>query len=131
MRKWLTVTLVSVAALALSCGHGQILESITVQPSGGVIFLTPYVVGGAQMTAFGNYAYPTATRDISSQVTWKSDLPWVAVVSNTGIVSTSGTGSCGVTNISATLNANGNTVVGYSTATVDDTNVKNCPQGPP
>lgn len=130
MRKWLTVILVGTAALILSCGHGQILESITVQPS-GAIFGSPYGVGGIQLTALGNYAYPTATKDITNQVTWKSDVPSVAVVSNTGMVTTSGTGACGVSNISATATSNGNTIVGYSTATVDNLNIKNCPQTPP
>ena len=131
VRNWLLVILVcSVAALVLSCGHGQILESITVQPS-GVIFGTPYVVGGAQLTALGNYAYPTATKDISSQVTWKSDIPVVAVVSSTGVVTTSGTGDCGVSNISATVNTDGRTVVGYATATVDNLAIPNCPSTPP
>jgi len=130
-RNWLLVIVVcSGAALVLSCGHGQILESITVQPS-GVIFGSPYVVGGAQLTALGNYAYPTATRDITNQVTWKSNIPVVAVVSVAGVVTVSGTGTCGVANISAALAADGNTVVGYSTATVDNSSIPTCLQVPP
>jgi len=129
-KRLLAVLICSVAAFVLSCGHGQILESITVQPS-GVIFGSPSAAGGAQLTALGTYAYPTATKDITSQVTWKSDIPAVAVVSSTGMVTTSGTGACGVTNISATLESNGNTIVGYSTATVDNANITNCPQVPP
>ena len=130
MRKWLTVTLVSAAALALSCGHGQILESITVQPA-SVTFLSPSATGSFQLTALGIYAYPPATQDISSQVTWKSDGPSVAVVSSTGVVTISGTGDCGVANISATVESDGNTIIGYSTATVDNVNITNCPQVPP
>jgi len=131
VRKWVSLLMVVVvAAWVLSCGHGQILESITVQPP-GAIFGTPYLVGGVQLTALGNYAYPIATKDITNQVTWKSDIPVVAVVSSAGIVTTSGTGDCGVSNISATVNTDGRTVVGYATATVDNLAVPNCPTTPP
>lgn len=131
VRNWLKLILVcSAAAMVLSCGHGQILQSITVQPA-GVTFLSPNVIGGFQLTALGTYAYPTATKDITNQVAWKSDGPGVAVVSSAGEVTTSGSGACGVANISATLNANGNTVIGYATATVDNLAITNCPQGAP
>lgn len=123
------------AALSLpSCGHDQKLQSISVQPSGGFTFLAPDPTLAAQYTAIGTYIHPPATKDITSQVTWKSDIPQLVTFSaaSPGLVSPAG-GGCGVTNVSATLpqgtGGASNIVIGYSTVTVNNPTVPTCPGG--
>ncbi|HKM86018.1 MAG TPA: hypothetical protein VJW96_07395 [Terriglobales bacterium] len=117
-----------------SCGHDQKLESITVQPSGGFTFLLPDSTLTAQYTATGTYIHPPATKDITSQVTWKVDFPELITFSTTtpGLVSPQGD-HCGVADISATApegtGGASNIVIGYSTVTVDNPAVATCPGG--
>ena len=59
------------AALSLpSCGHDQKLVSVTGQPT-TFTFLTQ--AGSEQFTATGTYIHPPATKDVTSQATWKVD----------------------------------------------------------
>jgi hypothetical protein len=123
------------AALNLpSCGHDQRLQGITVQPSAGFTFLAPDPSLTAQFTAIGSYIHPPATKDITSQVTWKSDISQLVTFSaaSPGLVSPAG-GGCGVTNVSATLpqgtGGASNIVIGYSTVTVNNPAVATCPGG--
>jgi len=61
------------AALSLpSCGHDQKLVSLTITPT-TFTFLTPYPSGTEQYTAAANYIHPPATKDVTSQATWKID----------------------------------------------------------
>src|SRR5690349_4491106 len=65
----------------LSCGHEQKLVSIAVTPE------TVHFQGfGAQVqfTALGTYIHPPETKDITTQVVWKTDTPTLVDVSNTG-----------------------------------------------
>ena len=116
MHKWLTVILVGAAALVLSCGHGQILESITLQPSGGFVFEGFGAAG--QFTAVGNYAYPTESRDISNQVLWQIDIANFGTVTQTGLVTYTRTDGCGSGLVTATYYTNpnnhsdGSTIIG-------------------
>src|SRR5258708_22337916 len=89
------------AALSLpSCGHDQKLVSITITPS-TFTFLTQ--AGSEQYTATGTYIHPPATKDITSQATWKVDDGVVAM--NAGLASPSPDLGCGGGTISASLPA--------------------------
>ncbi|SPE45811.1 exported hypothetical protein [Candidatus Sulfotelmatobacter sp. SbA7] len=130
MKKWLGLLGVCFAGLGLlSCSSGQQLLSISITPSTET-FLAPDPAGNVQLRALGTYAHPPATKDLTGQVRWTSNTPQVAIVSNTGLLSPSGTG-CGGAIISATFTTNdptGNTVVGTMTVTVDNQADPICPQ---
>jgi len=137
-RKYLGMSLVCARAFfVLSCGTGQQLDSIQVAPT-AVVFggVCPAGVTGCptvQLTATGIYSHPPATKDITAQVTWKSDVPDVAVVNSSGLV-TAGPG-CGVANITAstTAKATHDSLItsGPSNVTVDGPSTSNCPTTPP
>lgn len=110
---------------SLSCGRGRELVSITVQPSQATFF-TPNPSGQIQFTALGNYIHPPVTQDITSQVTWKTDVTQLVTINSGGIASPTGTG-CGVANVSATMNQHGNLVTGTATVTVNDPTNPVCP----
>ena len=116
VQNWLKLILVcSVAAMVLSCGHGQILQSITVRPPGAIF---EGFEAAAQFTALGNYAYPTQTKDITNQVLWRLDAANFATVTQTGLVTYTRYDGCGGANLTATYYSNpnnpsaGTTVVG-------------------
>lgn len=133
MKKWLGLLGIGFAGLTLlSCSSGQQLQSIAITPTAET-FLTPDPTGNVQLRALGTYTHPPATKDLTSQATWTSNTPQVAVVSSAGLLSPSGTG-CGGAIISATFktdNPTGNTIVGTMTVTVDDANDPICPQPKP
>jgi len=132
--KWLSaVGLVTIAGFLLSlngCAHDQQLVSMTIQPT-TFTFLQPDPTAQAQFTAIGTYIHPPATKDISSQVTWKSNVDQVAVVSSTGLVSPASSLTCGTAQITATANQSagpgGNTVFAFATVTVNNPAVPGCP----
>jgi hypothetical protein len=130
MKKWLGLAGICFAGLTLlSCSSGQQLLSIAITPSAET-FLSPDPTGHVQLLALGTYSHPPATKDLTTQVTWASNTPQVAVVSSTGLLSPAGIG-CGGAIVSATLKTNdptGNVVVGTMTVTVDDASVSSCPQ---
>ena len=92
-------------------------------------FATPAPGAQVQFTAIGTYIHPPENKDISSQVTWKTDVSQLITV-NGGTVSPTGAG-CGVANISASNNTgtgpSGNLVIGYATVTVNDPTNPICP----
>jgi hypothetical protein len=111
-----------------SCGHDQKAVSLQVQPS-GFTFLTAN--GSEQYSAIATYIHPPATKDVSSQVTWKID-DGVVNITTSGIV-TPAVGNCGGGTISASLPAGtggaSNIVIGYATVTVNDPSNPICPGG--
>src|ERR1700693_4093865 len=87
------------AVLSLpSCGHDQKLVSVTIQPT-SFTFLTQ--AGSEQYTATGTYIHPPATKDVTSQATWKVDDGIVHM--NAGLVSPDPLLGCGGGTISASL----------------------------
>jgi len=133
--KWFSIAvLMAVAAVLLSqpsCGHNQHLVSISITPS-SVTFLSPTTDITFQLKAYGAYIHPPETKDITSQVTWQSLSTDLVLVTNAGVVSTSQTGHCGVTAVTASVytdsgNPNGNVVTASATMTVDDVTVPVCP----
>lgn len=134
IRKVLVVGAVALVAPALltvsGCGRGQRLESISLQPT-SVTFLSPGTNITFQLKAYGTYIHPPETKDITSQVKWQSLSTDLVLVSPAGIVSTSQSGRCGITDVTATASgggASGNVVVGTATMTVADTTNPVCPQ---
>ena len=120
------------AALLLAvsgCARETRITSITVQPSGAT-FPTPTVGGEVHFTALGTFIHPPGTRDITSEVTWKADVPQLVNVAG-GVVTT--TGACGITNISASTNkdtgSSENVVIGFATVTINDPTDPLCPGG--
>ena len=108
-----------------SCMHELKLVSITVKPPTAT-FLTPDTNGKIVFTALGNYIHPPDTRDITSKVTWATDVPQLIQI-NGGVVSPMG--GCGIADISASLKDKGNLVIGYATVTVNDPTNPICPGG--
>jgi len=128
----MAVMIVLGAALSLpSCGHDQKLVSITITPS-TFTFLQPDPALEVQYTAMATYIHPPATKDITSQATWKVDFAQLVTTSGPGIYSPEGT-HCGVANVSASApegtGGSSNIVTGYATVTVDDPAVPSCPGG--
>jgi len=130
-RKWFSVLALIVTATLLlslsSCAFNQHLKSINVQPAaisfGGV---DPSIYG--DLKAFGTYEHPPVTKDITDKVTWQSQLPLVAQVTATGVVSPNQT--CGIAGVFATLQDGGNIVVSNTTTiTVEGPASQGCPQG--
>lgn len=111
-----------------SCGHDSKLVSIDIHPT-GFTFLTPDSAGAEQYTAIGTYIHPPATKDITSQATWKVDDGIVSM--NAGLVSP--LGGCGGGTISASLpegtGGSSNIVIGYATVTVNNPADPVCPGG--
>jgi len=128
--KWFALTAVcAVAFFAPSCAHDRQLVGITIRPTGAT-FVTPAPGPQVVFTALGSYVHPPETKDITNQVTWKSDVPNLITLNN-GVVSP--TGVCGITNISASSGTgtapSGNLVIGYATVTVKDSTDPLCPGG--
>jgi len=135
-RKWLAVaSLLATVSCVISlpgCGSKQKLVSITVNPSGGVVFGAVDPALFAQLTATGVYVHPPATKDITNQVTWTSDITEVALVSSSGIVTPNV--ACGVSNITASLKTSsptGNIISGTISVTVDGSPSPPCPNTTP
>jgi len=111
-----------------SCGHDQKLVSVTIQPT-TFTFLTQ--AGSEQYTATGTYIHPPATKDVTSQATWKVDDSIVHM--NAGLVSADPLLGCGGGTISASLpegtGGSSNIMIGYATVTVDNPSDPLCPGG--
>lgn len=125
-----SVGLAAIAGLlmaSLSCGHDQKLVSITVLPQGASITGNPTV----QFTALGHYIHPPVTKDITTQVIWKSDSPTIITFNFNpgdppGLATPTGLG-CGTNlGISAKVYSNpsnpthGTVVVGLATINVSE-----------
>ncbi|MFZ0796662.1 MAG: hypothetical protein WCA13_08350 [Terriglobales bacterium] len=124
------------AALSLpSCGHDQKLVSLTITPP-TFTFLEPYSPPPAtnvmeQYTVVGTYIHPPATKDVTSQATWKID-DGVVTMSTPGLF-TPAPDYCGGGNISATVpegtGGSSNILIAYATVTVDNAAIATCPGG--
>ena len=112
-----------------SCGFERKLVEITIAPPTAT-FLTPDSTKQIVFSALGRYIHPPDTRDITSQVTWKTDVPQLVQVSG-GVVSPQPGNVCGIADISASMSDGGNLVIGYATVTVDDPTNPICPGGSP
>jgi hypothetical protein len=132
-QKW--IVLLAIWAILVEipgCGSNQRLVSITVSPTGGVVFGAVDPALFVQLTATGVYEHPPATKNITNQVTWTSDTPQVAVVDSAGKVTPSV--ACGVANVTASLTTNsptGNVITGTVNVTVDGTPAPPCPSAAP
>jgi len=119
---------IGVALSLPSCGHDQQLVSVTITPS-SFTFLTQ--AGSEQYTATGTYIHPPATKDITSQATWKVDDGVVHM--NAGLATADPALGCGGGTISASLpqgtGGASNIVIGYATVTVDNPADPLCPGG--
>jgi Divergent InlB B-repeat domain len=120
------VTVAAVLSLP-SCGNQKKLVSLAIQPA-AFTFGTPN--GTEQFTAIGTYIHPPATKDVTSQATWKVDDGVVTM--NAGLVSPAA-GFCGGGTISASLpegtGGASNIMIAYATVTVDDPTNPLCPGG--
>jgi hypothetical protein len=130
-RKWFSIlALIAASTLLLvlsSCAFNQHLKSISVQP-GAISFgaVDPSIYG--DLKAYGTYEHPPVTKDITSQVTWQSQLPLVAQVTASGVVSPNMT--CGISGVFATFQDGSNIVVSNTTTiTVEGPASQGCPQG--
>ncbi len=125
------VTLGAVLSLP-SCGHDQKLVSLQIMPQ-TFTFLTPDPTDTEQFTAIANYIHPPATKDVTSQATWKVDFADVIDMNAPGLVSPHGNGGCGGVDISASVpegtDGSGNVMIATATATVDDPSNELCPGG--
>jgi hypothetical protein len=134
-RKWFSIAVLILAAGFLlgmaSCAHDRELIGITIQPQ-TVTFGAPDSSLSADFSALGTYLHPPETKDITTQVTWATDIPQLITVTAGGVVSPTGNG-CGVANVSAsTTHGTGhsdNLVIGYSTVTIQNPLVAGCPGG--
>jgi hypothetical protein len=137
IRKWLGVVAILIFAAVLlnlsSCARSQKLQAITISPS-AFTYGSAATPGVQQtpipLTAYGSFIHPPETKDITTSVTWASDVTPVAIVDSSGHL-TAGT-SCGIANISATMftsgDTSGNVVVGTMTTTVEGPASEGCPQ---
>jgi Bacterial Ig-like domain (group 2) len=102
--------IMSCLLLWLSCGHDQQLASIQVQPGVETFGASNIPVSAnaglsVQLRALGTYIHPPATKDITNQVTWKSNDIQMVTVNSTGLITATGV-ACGGTLISATVQTN-------------------------
>jgi hypothetical protein len=127
--------LVSIGALLSlpSCGHDQKLTGITVQPA-TVVYSTPES-GVVNFSAYGTYIHPPETKNITSQVTWSTDVPELLAINYQGVagaVAPSG-GGCGIASVVATATegtgGSANVIPGYATVTVNNPANITCPGG--
>ena len=116
-----------------SCGHDQKLVGIEVRPATAT-YLTPQS-GVVAFSAIGTYIHPPATKDITAQVSWATDVPGLLELNVGGVVGAVGPNGvdCGIADISATdtegTGGASNIVIGYATATVQDPTNPLCPGG--
>ncbi|MGA7633939.1 MAG: hypothetical protein WCB11_24505 [Terriglobales bacterium] len=122
-------------ALSLpSCGHPQKLVSLQVTPS-SAIYPTPQA-GQVVFSAIGTYIHPPATKDITAEVTWTTDVPELLTLNYQGVpgaVAPNGQGGCGIADVIATApegtGGAENIVPGYANVTVNNPAVLTCPGG--
>jgi len=122
------------AAILLSvsgCARETRLVQITIQPQ-SFTFLASNTGLQVHFVALGRYIHPPETRDITSQVTWKTETPQIIDVTDGGVVSAPGPG-CGIVDVSASSNKDTNSskdiVIGFATVTVNDPANPICPGG--
>jgi hypothetical protein len=128
LKSLLSAALALIATSWLSCGQDHKLVAIEIQPSGGFKFRTPDPSVKGVFTAIGTYVHPPGTADITSKVTWKTDVPQLLVINN-GVVSPQPGNVCGVADVYANMNSGGNFVTANATVTVNDSTNVLCPGG--
>ncbi|HTF42635.1 MAG TPA: hypothetical protein VK641_01985 [Terriglobales bacterium] len=114
-----------------SCGLPQQLDGVSIQPRTGT-FLAPDPRLSFNFKAYGSYVHPVATKDITSQAVWTTDVTGLVSITQAGVVTPTGFG-CGVVNVLATITDSphtpkGQVYIGHATVTVVDANVPSCPQ---
>jgi len=122
------VALTLIATSWLSCGLDHKLVAIEIQPAAGFNFATPDPAAQGVFTAIGTYVHPPGTADITSKVTWKTDVPQLLVVTG-GVVSPQPGNVCGIADVYADFNSGGNFVTNFATVTVNDRTRVDCPGG--
>jgi hypothetical protein len=87
------VAIIFLTLVSMSCGHDQSLSFIEVRPTGSTITGAGLDL---QFTAIGHYNHPPTTKDITSQVVWKSSARQIIDFVTPGVpgLATSGFG-CG------------------------------------
>ncbi len=122
------------AALSLpSCGFKKQLVNLQVQPALAT-YPTPNA-GPVDFSAIGTYIHPPSTQNVTTKVTWSTDIPELLTLNFQGVagaVAPSG-GGCGIADIIATgeqgTGGSGNIVIGFATVTVQDPTNPLCPGG--
>ena len=116
--RYLKGSLILGLALVLAGCASPSLVSITITPN------VQYFSFGSgltvQFTAIGTFAqgnHPKSTRDITNEVTWKSNTPDIATISSTGLMTTTGA-AYGTTNVTASMNGFGGLITANATANV-------------
>ena len=122
------------AGLLFGCGHPTSLQSVEIAPTTVQVIgqAAPGTGGQIQFKAYGHFAHPTETRDITNEVQWFSNIPDVATVDSHGLATS---GLCGIAGVTATAtNAIGvpfssdAVLTATATFTVADPNDTSCPQ---
>jgi trimeric autotransporter adhesin len=118
VRRCLKALLLAGVALSISSCSSPSLVSIAITPT------TQYFSYGAgltvQFTAIGTFAqgnHPKTTKDITNEVTWKSNTPDIATISSSGLLTTTGA-AYGTTNITASMNGFTGVVTANASANV-------------
>jgi uncharacterized repeat protein (TIGR02543 family) len=116
-----------------SCGNEKQLVNVQVHPA-TALYPTPNS-GQVDFSAIGTFIHPPSTQNVTTQVTWSTDVPELLTLNYQGVagaVAPSGTG-CGIADIIATgkegTGGSGNIVIGYATVTVNDPTNPLCPGG--
>ena len=120
------------AVLSLpSCGNDKKLVNIAVHPPLAT-YPTPNS-GQVDFSAIGTYIHPPSTVDITTKVTWSTDVPELLTLNVDGVagaVAPSGVG-CGIADLIATARegtgGSGNIVIGSASLTVKDPTNPQCP----
>jgi hypothetical protein len=140
-RGWIGLAMSVLVALGAflslpSCGHDRQLTGITISPT-TVIFPSPDAEP-VDFIATGTYIHPPSTEDITSQVTWSTDvtslLGFTYGGSSVGEITSVLNGSCGIAAVWASApqgtGGSGNIVVSApSNVTVNNTANPLCPGG--
>lgn len=128
LKSLLSAALALIATSWLSCGQDHKLVAIEIQPAAGFKFPTPDPNSQGVFTAIGTYVHPPGTADITSKVTWKTDVPQLLVI-NGGVVSPQPGNVCGIADVYANFNSGGNFVTNFATVIVNDSTRAICPGG--
>jgi hypothetical protein len=123
--------LVVLASSLVGCGGTPTgtLVSLTLVPSSSSVDLNGSSTAAAiQYTVYGDYDFPTETRDVTNLVQWSSDIPSVGSFDPTHPGLMIARGDCGVTNVKATATngavgggtTNKALIVAFGTFTVKD-----------
>jgi|HubBroStandDraft_5_1064220.scaffolds.fasta_scaffold770980_1 hypothetical protein len=130
-RIWAVVLAVGSLLGLPSCGLPQQLDGISIQPATAT-FGSPSTALSVQLTAYGYYVHPSATKDVTSQVVWTTDVTGLVTVTSGGLVTPTGT-ACGIVNVTGSITNSphtpkGQVYAGHATITIDDTSNTSCPQ---